>query len=198
MLNYIWFFLIIIGFVVSFFTGTTDAVSNSIMDSSKDAINLCIGIAGAMCFWSGIMRIAQKAGITDAIGKFAEPVVRKLFPEIKDNKKASGAVVMNLTANFLGMGNAATPFGLKAMKELDELNGKSKRASNTMCMLIVLNTSMIQLLPSTLLALRSASGSANPQEVMGPIWIASLATTIAGIAFAKFFQKTEKIKDSKN
>ena len=192
MLNYIWFFLIIIGFIVSFFTGKADVVSNSIMISAKEAIELCIGIAGAMCFWSGIMRIAQKAGITDAIGRFAQPLIKKLFPDIKDNKDASGAVIMNLTANFLGMGNAATPLGLKAMKELDDLNGNKKRASNAMCMFIVLNTSMIQLLPSTLLSLRSAYGSVNPQEIMGPIWITSFATTTAGIIFAKIFQGLER------
>lgn len=189
MLNYVWFFLIVAGFIFGAANGKLDQVTKAAIDSANGAVTLCIGLAGVMCLWVGIMKIAEKSGLTDKIAKVTMPLVTLLFPEIKGKQNAVSAVVMNLTANFMGMGNAATPLGIKAIKELDYLNNEKTKATNSMCMLIVLNTSMIQLVPATLIALRSSAGSTNPSDVMGPIWIASLFTTIAGILMVKILQK---------
>src|SRR5665647_49644 len=189
MLNYVWFFLIVAGFIFGAVNGKLDQVTKAAIDSANGAVTLCIGLAGVMCLWVGIMKIAEKSGLTDKIAKVTMPLVTLLFPEIKGKQKAVSSVVMNLTANFMGMGNAATPLGIKAIKELDDLNNEKTIATNSMCMLIVLNTSMIQLVPTTLIALRSSAGSINPSDVMGPIWIASLFTTIAGILMVKILQK---------
>jgi spore maturation protein A len=189
MLNYVWFFLIVAGFIFGAANGKLDQVTKAAIDSANGAVTLCIGLAGVMCLWVGIMKIAEKSGLTDKIAKVTMPLVTLLFPEIKGKQNAVSAVVMNLTANFMGMGNAATPLGIKAIKELDYLNNEKTKATNSMCMLIVLNTSMIQLVPATLIALRSSAGSINPSDVMGPIWIASLFTTIAGILMVKILQK---------
>ena len=189
MLNYVWFFLIVAGFIFGAINGKLDQVTKAAIDSANGAVTLCIGLAGVMCLWVGIMKIAEKSGLTDKIAKVTAPIVTLLFPEIKGKKKAISSIIMNITANFMGMGNAATPLGIKAIKELDDLNSDKTIATNSMCMLIVLNTSMIQLVPATLIALRSSAGSVNPSDIMGPIWIASLFTTIAGIVMAKVLQK---------
>ena len=189
MLNYVWFFLIVAGFIFGAVNGKLDQVTKAAIDSANGAVTLCIGLAGVMCLWVGIMKIAEKSGLTNNIAKVTMPLVTLLFPEIKGKQKAVSSVVMNLTANFMGMGNAATPLGIKAIKELDDLNNEKTIATNSMCMLIVLNTSMIQLVPATLIAIRSSAGSINPSDVMGPIWIASLFTTIAGILMVKILQK---------
>ena len=185
MLKYIWSFLILFGFTIGLINGRINEVSKAFMEGSSSAITIIIGLAGIMCFWSGIMEIAKGSGVTNLIGKISRPVLRIIFPEIPKNHPAESAIIMNISANILGLGNAATPFGLKAMEELNNLNDKDSTCSNSMIMFLVLNTSMIQLLPTTVVALRTSLGSANPSDVSVSIWITSILGTISGIIIVK-------------
>ena len=189
MLNYIWFFLIVAGVIFGAINGKMEDVSTAAIDSASSAVTLSIGMAGAMMMWAGLMRIAEKSGLTQRIARIMTPLMNRLFPEAKHNPNAMGAIVMNLSANFLGVGNAATPLGIKAMEQLDTINRHQKRASNAMCMLVVLNASMIQLIPTNLLAIRSALGSENPGQIIAPVWITSGLMTVFGIVMVKLFQR---------
>ncbi|MCG8401190.1 MAG: nucleoside recognition protein, partial [Firmicutes bacterium] len=162
MLNYIWFGLLAVGIVVGIINGRIEAVTQAAIDSAGKAVELGIGLLGVMCLWTGLMGIAEKSGLVKRISRFLRPVLEFLFPHIPKKHPAMGAVVMNLVANLLGLGNAATPLGLKAMNELQKLNPGKDTATNAMCMFLVLNTSAIQLIPATIIAVRSAAGSQNP------------------------------------
>ncbi len=187
MLNYIWLGMIVIGFAVGILNGRVDQVTQAAMGSAKSAVELAIGLLGIMCLWTGLMNIAEKSGLVQYISKIVRPFFRILFPGIPKKHPANGAIVMNFVANLLGLGNAATPLGLKAMNELQKLNDKKDTASDAMCMLLVFNTSCLQLIPATIIALRSAAGSANPGEIIGTIWIATICASIAGITSVKIF-----------
>jgi len=187
MLNYVWFGMLVIGFVVAIFNGRVQEASQAAMDSAGKAIELSIGLLGIMCLWTGLMGIAEKSGLVRYIARLVKPVLKFLFPDVPSRHPAMGAMVMNLVANFLGLGNAATPLGLKAVGELQKLNPSKDTATNAMSMFLVLNTSIIQLVPATVIAIRSASGSSNPSEVLGTIWVASTCACIAGVAAVKLF-----------
>ena len=185
MLNYIWIGMLAIGFIVGILTGRMDVVTKAAIESSQTAVTVCIGLTGVMCLWTGLMKIAEKGGMIKAISRFVQPVMRFLFPEIPKDDPAMGAIVMNLVANFLGLGNAATPLGIKAMGELQRLNKERETASNSMCMFLVLNTAAIQLVPASIIALRTSAGSTKPTEIIVCIWIASICATIAGVIATK-------------
>lgn len=185
MLNYIWIGMLAIGFIVGILTGRMDLVTKAAIESSQTAVTICIGLIGVMCLWTGLMKIAEKGGMIKTISRFVQPVMRYLFPEIPKDDPAMGAIVMNLVANFLGLGNAATPLGIKAMGELQRLNRGRESASNSMCMFLVLNTAAIQLVPASIIALRTSAGSLKPTEIIVCIWIASICSTIAGIIATK-------------
>ncbi|ACL74553.1 nucleoside recognition domain-containing protein [Ruminiclostridium cellulolyticum] len=185
MLNYIWIGLLMIGFAFGIVNGRLDAVTKAAMDSAQTAVNVCIGLLGVMCLWTGLMKIAEKSGLIRIIGRAVRPVLGFLFPEIPKDHPALGAIVMNLVANFLGLGNAATPLGLKAMKELQSINRDKRTATNAMCMFLVLNTAAIQLVPASIIALRTSEGSKKPAEIIVCIWIASVCATIMGIIASK-------------
>lgn len=187
MLNYIWFGMLVIGIIVAILNGRIEAVTDAAIDSAGKAVELCIGLLGIMCLWTGLMGIAEKSGLVRRISRALTPILEFLFPKIPKKHPAMGAIVMNLVANFLGLGNAATPLGLKAMAELQKLNPKKDTATNAMCMFLVLNTSAIQLIPATIIAIRSASGSQNPTDIIGTIWVASACATVTGIIAAKSF-----------
>jgi spore maturation protein A len=192
MLNYIWLGLLFTGFVIGMINGRLDEVVEAAFKSSERAVEISIGLLGIICLWSGLMKIAEKSGVTSAIAFLFKPVLKLIFPQITKNKNALGAIVMNLAANFLGLGNAATPLGIKAMNELQKVNGGSDEASDSMCMFLVLNTSAIQLIPTTVIALRSDAGSSAPSEITVCVWIASICATITGIVMAKLFSRTHK------
>jgi spore maturation protein A len=192
MLNYIWFGMLVIGFIVGIMNGRIEAVTQAAIDSSKAAIDLSIGLLGVMCLWTGLMGIAEKSGLVRYLARLARPVLRLLFPEIPKGHPALGAIVMNLVANFFGLGNAATPLGLKAMSELQKLNKDKTTATNSMSMFLVLNTAAIQLIPATIIAVRSAAGSKNPAEVIVTIWVASVSATIAGVIAVKLLSSIYK------
>ena len=180
MLNYLWSALVVLSILCSFFTGNSPRLSEAIIESSAQAIELLMTMAGVMLLWTGIMRIAQESGLTEVFAKLLSPVLRLLFPNLKNESKALGCISMNLTANLLGLGNTATPLGIRAMKELNELNGGSRTASNEMVVFVVMNTASLQLMPTMLGALRQRYGSSEPFEILVPVWISSAcALTVA-------------------
>lgn len=187
MLNYIWSGMILIGFIVGFLNGRLNEVTKAVLDSSKAAVDLSIALLGVLCLWTGIMEIASKSGLVSSIANFIRPVTSLLFPGVPKEHPALAAMVMNMVANFLGLGNAATPLGLKAMNELQKLNKDKETATDDMCMFLIINTSSIQLIPATLIALRTAAESANPTEIIGAIWVTTLCCFITGIVVGKLF-----------
>lgn len=192
MLNYIWAGMIILSLFVSVFTGKTTEVTNEIMKSAAFAVEMCIKLLGIMCFWTGLMGIAEKSGAINIAGKIIMPLTKFIFPEIAQRSKAMNAIVSNMVANILGLSNAATPFGIAAMKELHKLSGRSGTATNAMCMFVVINTASIQLIPSTVIAIRAAAGSSDPFEIIVPVWFASIIAASFGIVCTKIFEKFER------
>jgi len=185
MLNYVWVGMLITGFVVGMLNGRVEDVTRAAINSAGKAVELGIGLMGIMCLWTGLMNIAEKSGMMQYISKALKPMLKFLFPEIPEKHPALGAIVMNLAANFLGLGNAATPLGIKAMNELQKLNRHKETATDAMCMFLVLNTAAIQLIPATVIAIRTKFNSQNPEEIIGTVWIASVCATVTGIIAAK-------------
>ncbi len=192
MLNNIWPIFIIISFSYAIFSGNLEELNTSIFDSTKDAISLSINLLGTICLWDGIMQIANKTKIIDQLTNLLSPIIKLLFPEMKKNKQIQKEISMNMIANILGLGNAATPLGLKAMKSMQKENSKKDTLSNSMLVFIVLNTASIQLIPTTVLAIRNSLGSKNPTSIIFPVWIATICAAIAGISVAKFIIKFNK------
>lgn len=189
MINYIWFILFLLGICYGLLTGRGEAISNGIMDSALSTTNLIIGLIGIMCFWCGIMKIAEKSGFTNVLAKCLKHVLKKLFKKSGKDEKALGAIVMNLTANMLGLSNAATPFGIKAMEEMDRLNDEKGVASNDMALFLVMNASCIQLVPSTIISLRASAGSKNPGAIIIPAILSTAIASIVGITICKCIEK---------
>lgn len=198
MLNIIWVVLLVSGIIIGAFTGNIQAVTDAIMSYADTGVELALGLIGMMSLWLGIMKIAEKSGLILLIGKALRPVMKFLFPEVPEDHPAMGSMVMNISANILGLGNAATPLGIKAMKELQELNDDKETASNSMCMFLAINTSSVTLIASSVIAYRLSAGSKNPTEIIGHTIIATLASTIAAVIAAKTFEKLAKKKKSIN
>lgn len=189
MMNYIWVFMIVGSYLYSFFAGTTDAVTQSVFLGAEKATELVLSLVGMMCLWTGLLEVAEKAGITKKTEKLLSPVTKVLFPTIPDKSPAKSAIVMSMTANILGLSNAATPLGLAAMKHLNDRNLSPHVATDEMCMFVVINTASITLIPTTLLTLRTAAGSAAPFEILVPVWICSFLSVSAGILAAKYYAR---------
>ena len=198
MLNIIWVVLLVSGIIIGAFTGNIQAVTDAIMSYADTGVELALGLIGMMSLWLGIMKIAEKSGLIILIGKALRPIMKFLFPEVPEDHPAMGSMVMNISANILGLGNAATPLGIKAMKELQQLNEDKETASNSMCMFLAINTSSVTLIASSVIAYRLSAGSNNPTEIIGPTIIATLASTIAAIIAVKIFEKVAKKKKSTN
>lgn len=184
-MNYIWFFMIVVSYIFSFFAGTTDAVTKSIFDGSESAVSLVISLLGMMCLWTGLLEIAQESKLTLKIQKLLFPVIHWLFPAIKKDSEVAGAISMSMTANLLGLSNAATPLGLAAMERLEARNFEKSTASDEMCMFVVINTASITLIPTTLLTIRTTFSSNAPFEILVPVWIVSVMALLSGIICAK-------------
>lgn len=187
MLNIIWPLFIIISYIYATITGNIENVNIEIFNSVNEAISLSISLLGAMCLWCGIMKIAQSTSIILKFTKLLNPIINWLFPEIKEDKKAKEEIAMNITANVLGIGNAATPLGLKAMETLQKSNKDKNRLSDSMCMLTVLNTASLQIIPTTIIAIRVSLGAKNPTEIIVPVWISTICAAIAGVTAVKLF-----------
>lgn len=192
MLGYIWSFIIVFSLICSFFLGNTHNLSNSFIDSAADAIELLITLTGVICLWSGLMKIAEQSGFTRVIARLLSPLLKRLFPKLDKNSAAFEAISMNISANLLGLGNTATPPGLKAMRELHRLNGNSDTASDEMVIFVVMNTASLQLLPTTLGMLRASYGSAAPFEILVPVWIGSASALIVALILAKAGNKLNR------
>lgn len=181
MLNLIWTALMVLGVAVAAMTGRAGAVTDAAFQAGKVAIETIIGLAGLMALWMGLMKVAEKSGLMEGLAALLRPIVRLLFPSVPPGHPAVGAIVMNISANMLGLGSAATPMGLKAMQELQELNDDKETASVAMCTFLTLNTSSITLIPGTIIALRATYQSVNPAEVVGATLVASIVAGIFGI-----------------
>jgi len=189
MLNKIWPIFIIISFVYALFTGKAENINNGIFESCKSAVELTLTFLGTMCLWSGIMEIAQKTTLVKKLTKVLQPLIKFLFPDIDKKDIAYEEISLNIIANILGLGNAATPIGLKAMKTLQNRNKEKDVISDSMAMLIILNTASLQLIPTTVIAIRNSLGSSNPTKIIIPVWIATITAATAGIASAKILMK---------
>ena len=181
MINYIWYFMIVIGVIIGVANGNLEAVTQSAMDSAALAVQMIIGFVGIWALWLGLMKVAEESGAINILTKVLSPIIRRIFPEVPRDHPAMGAMLMNMAANMMGLGNAATPMGLKAMEELQKLNRIKTRASNAMCTFLVINTSSITLIPTTVIALRLSTGSKNPTEIIGTAIIATIISTVVGI-----------------
>jgi spore maturation protein A len=181
MINIIWFILIGIGILIAAGTGKTDIISTSIFVSAGKAIEFSIGLAGIMAFWSGILKIAEVSGMTEALARLFQPIFAKLFPKIPKNHPVLGLISLTVSANFLGLGNVATPIGLKTMAELKALSPDPAQASDATCTFMALVFGSLSLIPSTVIAIRAQAGSNNPALVIVPVFIISLAGTLIGL-----------------
>lgn len=188
MLNVIWGFFLIGGILTGAFLGRMDLVTNAVIDGGRNAVELAFTMAGVVAVWSGILKIAEKGGMIDALAEKMEPFLDFLFPEVPRGHAERRYISANFAANFLGLGWAATPAGLLAMEELAKINGKTGRASNAMCMFLVVNMSSLQLVTVNILAYRAEYGSAAPAEIMGAGIAATLGTTLVGILLAKILE----------
>ena len=192
MLNYLWGFMVVIGIVIGVFTGKISDVGIATINSSREAITLCITMLGIMAFWTGIMQIAKKSGLMETFTKALRPVIRILFPDLPKDHIANEYISANMIANILGLGWAATPMGLKAMEELRKLNHDRPEASCDMCTFLIINISSLQLIPVNVIAYRSQYGSVNPAEILGAAIITTIISTIIGAVFAVVARKVSK------
>ena len=189
MLNYIWFGMMAIAVVAGIFTGRIDEVTEAAIDMAKVSVEIAIGLIGIMALWLGTMKIAEASGLIRIIAKLLRPITIRLFPDVPADHPAIGSIVLNMSANMLGLGNAATPLGLKAMEELQELNDNKDRATNAMVMFLAINTSSVQLiLPATVVALMGATAS----EIFITTILATLCSTIAAIVAVKFLERRKR------
>ena len=189
MLNILWPIFLIFSFIYAFFVGRISEVNNSIFESTKSAVELSISMLGTMCLWNGIMEVASKTRIVKHLTQILNPIMKILFPDINKGDKVYDEITMNIIANIMGLGNAATPLGLKAMKSMQKNNKEKDKLTNSMAVFIVLNTASIQIIPTTVIAIRNSLGSKNPSIMIIPIWIATICAAIVAILTAKILMK---------
>lgn len=190
MLGYIWFSMMVISVATGAYLGTLDQVIAQVPIAAERSFMLVISLGGIMTFWLGVMRIAEDSGLVNKLGLISRPVLTKLFPSIPKDHPAMGAITLNISANMLGLNNAATPFGLKAMAELEALNAKPSSASDDMCMLLAINTSSVQIIPTTTIGLLSIAGAASPSDIVISTILATSISTIVAVTAVKLFQQT--------
>lgn len=192
MMNYIWAGLVLIGVAIAFFTGEFTAVSEASLSAAKTAVQVVLALMGIMALWLGLMKIAEQSGLMDAFARMIRPLINLLFPELKKNKKAKGAITMNVAANALGLANAATPFGLKAMEEMQKDNKHKDTATNAMCTFLTINTAGIQLIPMSVIGILVGLGAKNPAEIIAPCLIVTVLTQVIAVLTVKMLQKWGK------
>ena len=192
MLNILWPIFIILSVIYGLIYGKADEINNGMFESLSDAIELSITFLGTISLWNGIMEICKKTSLMDKLTGFLKPFINFLFPELKKNETAKQEISMNMIANILGLGNAATPLGVKAMKTMQKENPKKDTLSNSMMMFIVINTASIQLIPTNVIAIRTSLNSENPTSIIAPVWIATIIAAVIGIFFTKILIKKVK------
>lgn len=189
MLNKIWPFFIIISFIYSIYSGKIFDINNAIFDSAEQTVELCLTMFGTLCLWNGIMKIAVKTSLIDKLTKFLKPLISFIFPEIKNDEKINKEISMNMVANILGLGNAATPLGLKAMDSMQKINKDKSKLSNSMAMFILVNTASLQIIPTTVISIRSSLNSENPTKIIFAVWLATIAAFATAILVGKILIK---------
>ena len=192
MLNYIWAFMMLISVFCAIITNRIEYLSNSILLGAKEAVSLIISMLGMMSLWGGLMKIAEKSGLTSFLSKIFSPALKFLFPEYPANTPAANAICMNIIANFLGLGNAATPFGVIAMKEMNKTNKNPYTVNSSMAMFVVVNTASLQIIPTFLSILRQSHGSKAPFSIIPALWLTSILSLLIGITSCKILEKTCK------
>lgn len=188
-MNYIFYFLIVISIIIGAINGRLNDVVNAILSGAELSVKVAFSLIGIMAFWLGMMKVAEKSGLVEIFSKIIRPITKRLFNEIPQDSPAVGDIAMSFSANALGLTNAATPIGIKAMKELQEENKNKKSASNSMCMFLAMNTAGFQLIPATVIAILISVGSKNPTEIIAPTLIVTTIAFVAALALAKIFQK---------
>ena len=188
-MNYIWYFLIVISIIFGAVNGKLNDVANAIFSGTELAVKIILTLLGIMTFWLGIMKIAEKSGIVEFLSKILNPIAQKIFPEIPKDSPIIGDVAMNFSANALGLANAATPIGIKAIEGMQDLNKDKESASNSMCTLLAMNTAGFQLIPATVIAILAANGCNNPTEIIIPTLIVTSTAFISAIIIAKLFKR---------
>ena len=194
MLNWIWIGMMLVAVICGTITGRLDQVVKSITDSASFSVTLALGLIGVMALWMGIMCIAEQAGLIRALARLLRPIMTRLFPDIPADHPAMGEMVLNIAANMLGLVNAATPFGLRAMKTLETLNPFPGTASNAMCMFLTINTSSVQLIPTTAIAFLAAGGDPQPTRIIFTALFATIISTIVGVTAAKCLEKCKRFQ----
>ena len=192
MLNWIWLGLILLSVLFAGFTGRMEAVSQAIFDEAANAVQLVIGLVGGMMLFLGLMNVAREGGLLDVVARGLHPLLRRLFPDVPAGHPAMGAMVMNIASNMLGLGNAATPFGLKAMKELDKINKHKGTASNSMALFLAINTSGVAVMPLGVVAVRASQGCKDPARIFIPSMIATACSTIIAVIVAKTLERSRR------
>ena len=192
MMARVWVFLLIAAFVIGVLSGRVEELSNAALAGAGEAVKLCISIGGIICLWTGLMQIMRESGLSDKIAKLLRPILSRLFRGVSKDTEAMGLVASNVSANLLGIANAATPIGLKAASRIHTLKGGGHRASDELIMLIVINSASMQLIPTTVIAIRSSLGSQTPYDILTAVWISSALSVLAGVSAAFLFRKFEK------
>ncbi|HDZ1824652.1 TPA: spore maturation protein SpmA [Bacillus anthracis] len=197
MVNLVWVAMAVIGIVYAMINGTMEAINKAVFDGAKDAVTICIGLISVLVFWLGLMKIAEEAGLLKKLVALFMPIVKRLFPEIPKDHPSMGFILSNMMANFFGLGNAATPLGIKAMEQLKELNGGKDSASRSMVTFLALNTSAITLIPTTVISIRMTYESANPTGIVGVTFIAQVLSMIGAIWIDRYFYRRRSRKGRK-
>ncbi|TDL82519.1 nucleoside recognition domain-containing protein [Peribacillus frigoritolerans] len=197
MINIIWVGLTVIGIVFAMINGTMEQVNAAVFKGAKDAVTISIGLISVLVFWLGLMKIAEKAGLLEKLGQLFKPFVKRLFPEIPADHPAMGYILSNMIANLFGLGNAATPLGIKAMEQMKKLNGDKPAASRSMITFLAVNTSSITLIPTTVIAVRMTYGSKSPTDIVGPTLLATIISAIGAILIDRYFYHRRMRKEKK-
>jgi spore maturation protein A len=187
MVNIVWICLFLIGIVFAMFNGTMEEVNEAVFNGAKEAVTLCIGLISVLVFWLGMMKIAEEAGLLHKLSMLFRPVVKKIFPEVPNDHPAMGYILSNMMANLFGLGNAATPLGIKAMEQMKELNGGKPEASRSMITFLAVNTSSITLIPTTVIAIRMNYDASSPTDIVGPTLMATCISFVGGILIDRWF-----------
>lgn len=194
MLTWIWIGLVVCSVVVGAITGRLDAVTKAAFDMAETGVTIALGLVGVMALWLGLMRVAEKAGVIQFLARLLRPLFRRLFPDIPDGHPALGSILLNVSASWLGLGNAATPLGLKAMEQLQELNPRKDTASDSQITFLAINTASITIVPTTIIAVRTSAGSANPAEIVGTTLVASGCATVVAIVASRLLARLFPVK----
>ena len=189
MVNLIWFLMILSGFVAAAVQGNMEVFTQALFEGAKTGVTVAFGLISILVFWLGMMKIAEDAGLLEKIAQWLSPLVQKLFPDIPKNHPAIGYIMSNISANMLGLGNAATPMGIKAMEELQKLNPNKERATPAMCTLLAINTAGFTLIPTTIIAIRLNLDSANPAEIVGTTLLATAVATTSAILIDRWYRR---------